>query len=192
MVALNQDSLDLEPIMTTRRLLGRRPSTPVRTTPGSRPGQSLPSDVLGQTCRRVGIVSIVFASLWVFTLVMNNLVASWFGEMAFMPELWPFPGNVVATLGVVTSLSMTAVAHRLSGKPVLLDVGAGYLVLQCLLVSILSQWAPVPITPRVSWVCIPILFYPAIVPTTPRKTLVTSLLAASTEPLALGLSYLRD
>ena len=191
MVALNQDSLDLEPIMTTRRLLGRRPSTPVRTTPGSRPGQSLPSDVLGQTCRRVGIVSIVFASLWVFTLVMNNLVASWFGEMAFMPELWPFPGNVVATLGVVTSLSMTAVAHRLSGKPVLLDVGAGYLVLQCLLVSILSQWAPVPITPRVSWVCIPILFYPAIVPTTPRKTLVTSLLAASTEPLALGLSYLR-
>ena len=177
--------------MTTRRLLGRRHSTPVRTTQGSRPGQSLPSDVLGQTCRRVGIVSIVFASLWVFTLVMNNLVASWLGEMAFMRDLWPFPGNVIATLGVATSLSMTAVAHRLSGKPVLLDVGAGYLVLQCLLVSILSQWAPVPITPRVSWVCIPILFYPAIVPTTTRKTLVTSLLAASTEPLALGLTYLR-
>src|SRR5918999_1501382 len=177
--------------MTTRRLLGRRHSTPVRTTSGSRPGQSLPTDVICQTCRRVGIVSIVFASLWAFTLLMNNLVASWLGEMAFLRKLWPYPGNLVATIGVVSSLTMTGLAHRLSGKSILLDVGSGYLVLQCLLVSILGQWAPVPISPRVSWVCIPILFYPAIVPNTPRKTLMTSLLAASTEPLALGLTYLR-
>jgi serine/threonine-protein kinase len=136
-------------------------------------------------------VSIVFASLWAFTLFMNNLVAGWLGEMAFMRQIWPFPGNLVALIGVASSLGMTGLAHRLSGKPILLDVGSGYLVLQCLLVSILSQWAPVPISPRVSWVCIPILFYPAIVPTGPRKTLITSLLAASTEPLALGLSHLR-
>jgi len=71
------------------------------------------------------------------------------------------------------------------------DIGSGYLVLQCLLIAILDQWAPMPISPRVSWVCIPILFYPAIVPNTPKRTLVTSLLAASTEPLALWLSHLR-
>jgi hypothetical protein len=177
--------------MMTRRLLGRRPSTPVRTTTGSPAGQSLPTDVICQTCRRVGIVSIVFASLWAFTLLMNNLVASWLGEMSFMRDLWPYPGNLVATIGVVSSLTMTGLAHRLSGKSILLDVGSGYLVLQCLLVSILSQWAPVPISPRVSWVCIPILFYPAIVPNTPRKTLITSLLAASTEPFALLLTHLR-
>ncbi|HEX5574577.1 MAG TPA: serine/threonine-protein kinase [Gemmatimonadales bacterium] len=177
--------------MSTRRLLGRRPSTPIRTTTGSGPGQSLPSDVLGQTCRRVGIVSLVFASLWALTLLMNNVVARWFGEMAFMPEVWPWPGNLVAVIGVASSLAMTALARRLSGKSILLDVGSGYLVLQCFLVAILGQWAPVAISPRVSWVCIPILFYPAIVPNTPRKTLVTSLLAASTEPLALVLSHLR-
>jgi hypothetical protein len=147
--------------------------------------------VLCQTCRRIGIVSIVFASLWAFTLLMNNLVAGWLGEMAFMQDLWPFPGNLVATIGVASSLAMTGLAHRLSGKAGLLDLGSGYLVLQCLLVAILSQWAPVPISPRVSWVCIPILFYPAIVPNSPRKTLITSLLAASTEPLALGISHLR-
>ena len=176
--------------MTTRRLLGRRPSTPVRTSP-SRSGQSLPSDVLDQTCRRVGIVSLVFASLWAFTLFMNNVVAGWLGEMAFMRDLWPFPGNLVALIGVVTSLGMTGLAYRLSGKSALLDLGSGYLIVQCFLVSILSQWAPVPLTPRVSWVCIPILFYPAIVPTGPRKTLITSLLAASTEPLALVVTHLR-
>ncbi len=177
--------------MSTRRLLGRRPSTPVRTTTSSRPGQSLPSELLGQTCRRVGIVSIVFASLWVITLILNNIVAGWLGQMAFMQALWPFPGNLVSSIGVASSIGMTWLAHRLSGKPMLLDVGAGYLVLQCLLIAILSQWAPVPISPRVSWVCIPILFYPAIVPNTPRRTLITSLLAASMEPVALGLSHLR-
>src|SRR3954467_5373555 len=177
--------------MSTRRLLGRRPSTPVRTTTASGTGQSMPSELLGQTCRRVGIVSIVFASLWVITLILNNIVAGWLGQMAFMQALWPFPGNLVSTIGLISSLTITWVARRLSGRASLLDIGSGYLVLQCFLISILSQWAPVPISPRISWVCIPILFYPAIVPNSPRKTLITSLLAASTEPLAMVLSHLR-
>jgi len=143
------------------------------------------------TCRRVGIVSVVFVALWALTLFLNNVVAHWFHQMAFMPRLWPFPGNVVALTGVVTSLAMAMLARRFSGTPVPMDLGSGYLVLQCLLISILSQWAPVPVSPRVSWVCIPILFYPAIVSNTPRKTLITSLLAASTEPLAWWLSRLR-
>jgi serine/threonine protein kinase len=173
------------------RLLRRRPSTPIKTTESSKPGNSLPQDVMGQTCRRVGIVGLVFATLWVIHIVMSGFVARWFGGMSFMLDRWPFPGLPVATIGLASAILMTALARRLSGQPRLLDVGAGFLVLQCLLVSIISQWAPVPMSPRVSWVCIPILFYPAIVPNTPRKTLVTSLLAASTEPLAFFISHLR-
>ena len=147
---------------------------------------------MGQTCGRVGIVGLVFGTLWALTIVMNSFVAPWLGEMAFMRGLWPFPGELVATIGVLSSILMTVLARRLSSKPgLLVDVGSGYLVLQCLLVSILGQWAPVPMSPRVSWVCIPILFYPAIVPNTPKKTLITSLLAASTEPLALIITHLR-
>jgi eukaryotic-like serine/threonine-protein kinase len=177
--------------MNTRRLLGRRPSTPVRATTGSGQGQSLPTDVLCQTCRRMAIVGLVFASIWALAIFMNTVVARWFGEMAFMREVWPFPGLLVASIGIVSSLVLTLLARKLSGKPILVDVGSGYLILQCLLIAILDQWAYVPMTPRVSWVCIPILFYPAIVPNTPRRTLVTSLLAASTEPFALWLSHLR-
>src|SRR5215212_9597143 len=103
--------------MTTRRLLGRRPSTPVRTPTGSPPGQSLPTEVVGQSCRRIGIVSLVFASLWAITLFMNNVVAGLLGEMGFMRYLWPFPGNLVSVIGVASSLAMTGLAHRLSGKP---------------------------------------------------------------------------
>jgi serine/threonine protein kinase len=177
--------------MTSRRLLGRRPSTPIRATVSSGAGHTLPSDVLGQTCRRVGIVGIVFASLWAITIFMNTLVARWLGEMTFMRDIWPYPGLLVSSIGVASSILMTVLAARLSGKPILVDVGSGYLVLQCFLIGILSQWAPGPMTPRVSWVVIPILFYPAIVPNTPKKTLVTSLLAASMEPLALAVNHLR-
>jgi eukaryotic-like serine/threonine-protein kinase len=176
----------------TSRLLGRRPSTPIRSTDSSPSGQALPSDVVGQTCRRLGIVSMVFATLWAITMFVNTVVARALGGAAFMRALWPFPGNLVATIGILSSLGVLALVRRVDLTPkTRVDVGSGYLVLQCLLISILSQWAPVPISPRIPWVCIPILFYPAIVPNTPRKTLATSLLAASMEPLAFAISHVR-
>jgi len=175
--------------MTSRRLLGRRPSTPGRTS-GSRSGHSLPSDLMVQTCRRVGIVSVVFGSIWAFMTLMNNFVIGLISDR--MDTLYPFPGNVVGAAGVVSSAMMVYLARTISHNPrLLIDVGSGYLILQCLLISILTHWIPVPLVPRVSWVCIAILIYPAIVPNTPRKTLVVSLIAASTEPVAIALSMLR-
>src|SRR5687767_1758988 len=61
-------------LMTPRRLVGRRNSTPGRTSDSSRSGSSLPSDLMVQTCRRVGIVSVVFGSVWAFMTVTNNFV----------------------------------------------------------------------------------------------------------------------
>jgi serine/threonine-protein kinase len=143
-----------------------------------------------QTCKRVGIVSIVFASIWAFMTIMNNFVIRLISER--MDSLYPFPGTLIGAAGVTSSLVMAYLAGRLSPKPrLLMDVGSGYLILQCLLISLLSHWIPQPLVPRVSWVCIAILIYPAIVPNTPRKTLLVSLLAASTEPLALAISALR-
>lgn len=176
--------------MTSRRLIGRRPSTPGSTSGGSKSGASLPSDLMVQTCRRVGIVSIVFASIWAFMTVMNNFVIHLISDR--MGSLYPFPGNVIGLAGVASSVVMVYLARKIGHKQqLLIDIGAGYLVLQCLLISLLTHWMPIPLVPRVSWVCVAILIYPAIVPNTPRKTLVVSLLAASTEPLAMLLSQFR-
>src|SRR5215210_7922696 len=177
-------------MMTSRRLIGRRPSTPGKISGSSGSGQSLPSDLMVQTCRRVGIVSTVFGSIWAFMTVMNNFVLKLLSER--METLYPLPGNLLGALGVASSVVMVYVARKFSQKQqFLIDVGSGYRVLQCFLISILTHWIPVPMVPRVSWVCIAILIYPAIVPNTPRKTLLVSLLAASTEPLAMSLSMLR-
>ena len=143
-----------------------------------------------QTCRRVGIVGIVFASVWAFMTVVNNFLLHLISDG--MATLYPFPGNLLGAAGVASSLLMVGLARKLSHRPqLLIDLGAGYLIFQCLLISILTHWIPIPLVPRVSWVCVAILIYPAIVPNTPRKTLLVSLLAASTEPLAMGLSMLR-
>ncbi|HEX5962709.1 MAG TPA: serine/threonine-protein kinase [Gemmatimonadales bacterium] len=176
--------------MTSRRLLGRRPSTPGRVSGSSRSTPSLPKDLMCQTCSRVGIVSIVFGSIWAFMTIMNNFVIRLISDR--MATLYPYPGNILGAAGVASSILMVYLARRIGSKPqLLIDVGSAYLVFQCLLISILSHWIPLPLVPRVSWVCVAILIYPAIVPNTPGKTLVVSLLAASTEPLAMGLSLLR-
>jgi len=143
-----------------------------------------------QACRRVGTVGIVFASVWAFMTAMNNFVTPLISDRMATP--YPYPGNILGALGVASSLLMVGLARNLSPRPqLLIDLGAGYLVLQCLLISILTHWIPIPLVPRVSWVCVAILIYPALVPNTPRKTLLVGLLAASTEPLAIGLSMLR-
>jgi eukaryotic-like serine/threonine-protein kinase len=150
----------------------------------------MPGDMMVQACRRVGIVSVVFGSVWAFMTVMNNFVLGFLS--ARMETLYPFPGNVLGAAGVVSSIAMVYLARKIGHKQqLLIDIGSGYLILQCLLIAILSHWIPFPLVPRVSWVCIAILIYPAIVPNTPKKTLLISLLAASTEPLAMGLSVLR-
>jgi serine/threonine-protein kinase len=150
----------------------------------------MPNELACQSCRRVGIVSVVFGSIWAFMTIMNNFVLPLLSER--MATLYPFPGNVLGAAAVASSAAMVYIARKIGHKPqLLIDVGSGYLVLQCLLISILTHWVPVPMVPRVSWVCVAILIYPAIVPNTPRKTLLVSLLAASTEPLSMGLSVLR-
>ena len=150
----------------------------------------MPSDLMFQTCRRVGIVCVVFGSVWAFMTLMNNFVIRLISDQ--MDTLYPYPGNVLGAAGVASSLLMVALARKLGHKPqVLIDVSAGYLVVQCLLISILTHWMPIPLVPRVSWVCVAILIYPAIVPNTQRKTFLVGLLAASTEPLAMWLSLLR-
>lgn len=178
--------------MTSQRPLARRPAATAQRTADPIPRPSLPNDVLRQTCRRVWTVSVVFASIWASIPIASNIAHGALGGSAIMDELWPYPGNVVAALGFSTSAVMAFLVRSLAHQPQLsLDAGSGFLVVQCLLISILSQWTPVPIAPRVSWVCVAILFYPAIVPNSPAKTLWTSLLAASMEPMAILLTYLR-
>ena len=173
------------------RVVAPHASTPALSTPGG--GLTfLPSDILEQTCKRVGVAALVFAAIWAWVLLMSNVVWRLFGGLPAHVEAWTGFGNPIAIIGLVISLGMVVVAGRLHHEPVrLLDVGLGFEVATAALVGALNWWAPMPGGLGVSWVCVIIIFYPAIVPAGVGKILVTSMIAASMDPLWYGIGILR-
>jgi serine/threonine-protein kinase len=152
----------------------------------------MPSDLFYQTCKRVGAAALAFAALWAFALIMNNIVTRILGVTMLYYPVWPMPGNLLCGIGLAASLLMAFISTRRGVNPdVLLDLGSVYLVLTSLLVGFVEQWEPHVTEPNPSWIIVGIVLYPSIVPNTPRKTLITGLLAASMGPLALWITTLR-
>lgn len=152
-------------------------------------GQSrwrMPADMLEQTCRRVGTVGFVFAAIWVMVLLMQNFVWRVFGEISHpVGGIWPMPGNLFAGFGVAMSLGLVLLARRLSHRPQrLISLGLVFEVATALLIALNNFWGLEWFGGMgVSWVCIIIIAYPAIVPAEPRRVLLAALVAASMDPL---------
>ncbi|HEU5154908.1 MAG TPA: serine/threonine-protein kinase, partial [Gemmatimonadales bacterium] len=152
----------------------------------------MPTELFFQTCKRVGAAAMAFAVLWTFALIMNNIVARILGVTMLYYPVWPMPGNLICGIGLAASVFMVFISRRAGMKPdVLLDLGSAYLVLTSLLIGLIEQWEPHVSEPNPSWIIVGIVLYPSIVPNTPRKTLITGLLAASMGPLALWITTLR-
>jgi serine/threonine-protein kinase len=138
-------------------------------------------------------MSAVTASLWAIALVMNVLVAPLLGHHheAFMRMPFPYPGNFICVLGFAISVATLLYATRVHDNPghvliashVSIIVGAG-------LISLLMNWYPES-RMGVSWLCLIIVLYPSIVPTSPLKTLVLSLIIATMDPITMWIAHLR-
>ena len=168
------------------RVVAPHASTPALSgTPAGGMGRWMPADLLEQTCKRVGIASLVFAAIWAIVLLMNNVVWRLFGpDVAFVSE-WTEFGNPIALIGLLMSIGMVFIAGKLHHEPEkLLDVGLGFMVATAALVGANNWWVAGATTPGmgVSWICVIIIFYPAIVPASIGKVLTASLIAASMDP----------
>jgi serine/threonine-protein kinase len=167
-------------------------STPSTSSP-RRSRFSLPADLLDQSCKRVGVLGIVFAGIWAFGLVLANVVTPLFlDSMPLHASAFPMPGNLIGTIGLIVSLSMTLVAGKLHHRPqLLLDMSLGFLVVTAFLFGLVQQWQPQMIPGRLTWIPVAILAFPAIAPNTPGKILVAGLLAASMDPVGVLVADLR-
>jgi len=101
--------------------------------------------------------------------------------------------DVFSVLAVAMGLAVFAVVRRgvLSSKR-LLDFGLVFQVVGALGFAVRGSWYGLPDTPG-GWFTVPaecpwLIAYPLLVPNTPRKILISSLLAASMGPLALAIS----
>ncbi len=157
------------------------------------PDSSLPPDLLQQSCKRVGIVGMVGIGLWGYAIV-NAIVRPIAGVLpeAGLAAAFPMPGNVISGIGLVVSVALVVAARRLHHKPMLLsNIGLSYLVLSAFMLGLMNQWHPLLIPGTVSWVCLIILVYPSIAPNPVGKTFFISLVAASMDPVALGITIQR-
>jgi serine/threonine-protein kinase len=138
----------------------------------------------------------VFAVLWAFELLMINVVFRLVGgveqHLGHFSNVWPMPGNLIAVIGLVISVGMVFVAGFLRDRPLLLlDLGLVFEVATAFLAGLLNQWQPLPMPGSISWICVIILLYPMIAPTTPGKTFIAAFAAASMDPVGYGIALMR-
>jgi len=179
--------------MTPSELL----ETQVTSTPASRARaervEELPEDLLREATHRLGLLAAVWAGLFVIGIVMNDVVAPLLDVSMRDLIPWDRPADVVAILSIAASLWLWWHTRRLTCNPrQALDIALVYEVLLALGIGVVNQWQPHRVLAgRLSWICVLVLIFPMIVPNTPRKTLIASLIAASMDPFGLLIAHWR-
>ena len=178
--------------MARRHFIGHAVSTPGTLDSGGRP-RAIPDDLLRDASRRLAVIALLGATLWVVATVLGHLALyTAEGAAAFR---FGFPEAIAATSALV-SLALFFHARRCPHGPhVSLDLGLIYMMFTALALGMSWHWsdmpAHAPITPTISWIGVVVLMFAAIVPSTPMKTLAASLIAVSMNPLAMLIARAR-
>ena len=151
-------------------------------------GHSLPEDVLRDAARRLGVLCLISALVWTANLLLLNFVYAVPGTLesgrVALYWKWRTLYDAVITINVLGSLGLFWFARHSTRRPqFILDLALVYEVLTALSVGILDYAEQGP-TEGVSWIAVIILLFAPIVPSTPGKTLLAAVSAASMGPAA--------
>jgi len=171
----------------------RNPSA--ETGASQRPPRPVPTDLLREASRRLGIMCLLSAALWTLGTVLDRFL----GYASHGPgggSLWPQPADGVAVASVALSLGLYAFTRRRERDPRRsLDLGLGYLVATGLALGLTIHWDPPPsglkVFPLISWTGVATIMFAAIIPTTTVRTLVAGVIAVSMNPLSMLLARAR-
>ena len=156
----------------------------------SRGTAALPDDVVDEQVRRVKLLAGVSAFMWAFGTFMDHVVF----PVAF--GVTPPHAGTVVQLTVVASMLLIfgSVKYARWTKRRKADAGLWIMMVNAVGTSGLESWVEGPRIAQLgmpSWTAINILACAMIMPNSPRKTLVASLVAAATWPLGMWVAYLR-
>jgi tRNA A-37 threonylcarbamoyl transferase component Bud32 len=179
-------------MMADQHLIGPVPaSTPADLTRSRGRTRELPDDLLREASLRLGVMSLLFAVLWIVGVVLGHLAARslYPGSPRWM-EL--DITDAIALASVILSLSLFVYARRGERDPrFILDLGLWYLVFMALALALVFHLGAIgnaAVLPAISWIGAIVLMFAAIVPTTPRKMLLAGLIAVSMNPIAMLIS----
>ncbi len=175
--------------MSERKLIaGQARETPpeLKSRPGRR--SRLPNDVLRQASRRLQIMALVAAALWVLGPLFGHLARQaahpedprWFGQWI----------DAVAASGMLASLALFFYLRKKRDPAFVMDLSLVYLVAMAFALGVMMHGWPfsggsLNVSPVITWIGPVILMAAAIVPAPPWKMLIAGLLAASMDPLGM-------
>ena len=181
--------------MTDPQLIG-----PVPTSTTADPGVSsdrsrpIPYDLLKAASKRLEIMSLLAAVLWVLGVVGDRIaLLSMTGNRIWLHAQ---PIDIIAAISIAGSLGLFFYIRGGDRDPqFLLDLGLVYMVFTAASLGLVTHWFPVskdwPVSPMISWIGAVVLMSAAIVPNTPKKMLIAGLIAVSMNPLAMLLAKAR-
>jgi hypothetical protein len=153
-------------------------------TPVSR--QGLPEDLLREAAQRLGFTCLISGGLWLANWLVVHFIHPLPGslspeEMALRDQ-WIRVFDSIGGLAFLASVGLFWYTRKSRRSPrFLLDLALVYEVSIALDIGILNYAVGHP--EGVSWIAIIILLFPPVIPSTPRKTLITALIAASMDPV---------
>jgi serine/threonine-protein kinase len=136
------------------------------------------------------VFSTVALVLWTFALMLDSFIMPWLWDgwvrnwRAIVLELCGSIGSAVMCWHLRQS-DTTVEEKSNAGTVMMLMHGAG--------IAAFNAWAVPPAGDdilRISWICLLILIFAMIAPTTPRRMLVASLVVASFDPVAYWVAWL--
>ena len=146
--------------------------------------QSIPPDLVSDANRRVRLAALTMVMVWLFAMSLNVTLLQLYPERSAGVVAWPMPGLLVGGVGIALGLLTWWLVRQLPDRDRLsLDVGLGFQVVTGALIAILTQWRPMVVPMRVSWLCVLVVMYPAIAPQSAGRTLWSALLTVSMDPL---------
>ena len=168
----------------------RHDSAAARALDTGRSTSRMPEELTSDQVRRLVVFSATAGAVWSFGLFMDLVVlpaASPTGS----PNLRSVSIEVCAALSALAMwayLRVSAAAHHHK-----MNAGFGFMILNALGIGLMNAWATPPVEVQIrqlSWATVLILVYSMIAPSTPRRTLVASLVAATMDPLGYGIAHL--
>jgi eukaryotic-like serine/threonine-protein kinase len=153
----------------------------------SRSSRSLPYDLLREASRRLGIMSLIAALLWIIATSLYHLEMKNLGDPLWMQL--QVPDGIAAAMALL-SIALFFYTRKDGRDPrLLLDIGLAYLVLTGLALGLVRYWNPIPehvfMMSTISWIGAAVLMFAAIVPNSPARSLIAGLVAVSMGPLGV-------
>jgi eukaryotic-like serine/threonine-protein kinase len=180
--------------MRNPHFIGRVPdSTPAAPGTSTKRVRALPHDLLKEASRRLGIMSLLAAALWLLATVLYQVALR---QMDLANRVPTQLTDAIAMANALVSLALFFYIRRDTRNPsFILNLGLVYMVFTALSLGMIFHWYPPPpgwqLTPNISWIGAVFLIFAAIVPNAPSKILLVGVTSVSMNPLGMLLAQAR-